>query len=276
VRSSVARIDRRELQAMTAVDPQRLAREIDALGTELQNPKALRSRVVALLDIYADRTRRTVTSSNPDRAPWSFDVPAPVLRSLKQFLCERLAGRLELAWGVADELWTAGYRETQELAADILSLIENEQVAGWAEAHVAGSVESAALAALAGNGLAGWRQADPQDFLGRASLWLNGEASRMKVLAFYSLAAAVRDPSFVDLPTIYKLIAGFGRPARGEIKRALSDLVHALAQRSPAETTHFLLERMKRGVSGAKTLAREVQDSLPAPQKATIQKALSG
>ncbi len=261
---------------MTAVDPQRLAREIEALGTEMKNPKALRSRVVALLDIYADRTRRTGSGANPDRTSWSFDVPPPILRTLKQFLCERLADKLELAWGIADELWLAGYRETQMLAADVLSLQEDEQVAEWAETHAAGSVDSDTLALLASNGLAGWRQADPQGFLRKASLWLHGEEARIKAFGFYSLAAAAREPSFEHLPAIYNLISGLVWPARGEIKRAMFDLVNAMAQRSPAETTHFLLERLKRGGSGAKRLARHVQDSLPTPQQAAIRKALSG
>ena len=261
---------------MAAVDPQRLAREIEAMGVEMENPKALRSRVVALLDIYADRTRRTGASANLDRAPWSFDVPAPILRTLKQYFCEQLAGRLELVWGIADEFWSAGYRETQMLAAVVLSLHEVEQVAVWAEEHAAGSVDSATLAELAGSGLAGWRKADPQAFLNKVPYWLQMEEARLKALALHALGAAVREPSFEYLPTIYNLMSGFVQPTRGDVRRALIDLMHALAQRSPAETTHFLLERLERGASGAERLARQIQDSLPAPQQTAMRKALSG
>ncbi len=242
----------------------------------MENPKAVRSRVVALLDIYADRTRRTGASANLERAPWSFDVPTPILRTLKQYMGEQLAGKLELAWGIADELWLANYRETQILAAGILALHEVERVAAWAEEHAAGSVDRATLAELAGSGLAGWRLADPQGFLQKISAWLHAEEARLRALALYALGAAVREPSFEDLPTIYNMLRVFDQPARGDSRRALFDLVQSLARRSPAETTHFLLERLRRGASGAERLARTIQEDLPSPQQAAIRKALSG
>ena len=261
---------------MTAIDPQRLAREIDALGVELENPKALRSRVVALLDIYADRTRRTGAGANPARAPWSFDVPPPVMRSLKRYLSQQLIEKPELAREIADELWLAGYRETQMLAAELLSVHTAEQVAGWVEARAGESVDSTTLASLAGNSLSAWRQADPQGFLEKISLWLRGENSRIKTLALHALTAAVQEPVFEDLPTIYRLLQSFETPLRGELKRAMFELVAALAKRSPAETTHFLLERLRSGGTAAKRLARHVQDDLPAQQRSAIAKALSG
>jgi len=261
---------------MTAVDPQRLAREIDALGVELENPKALRSRVVALLDIYADRTRRTGAGVNPARAPRSFDVPSPIMRSLKRYLSQQLIEKPELAREIADELWLAGYRETQMLAAEVLSVHPVEQVAGWVEARAGESVDSTTLESLAGNSLSAWRQADPQGFLEKISLWLRGENSRIKTLALHALTAAVQEPVFEDLPTIYRLLQSFETPLRGELKRAMFELVAALAKRSPAETTHFLLERLRSGGAAAKRLARHVQDDLPAQQRSAIAKALSG
>lgn len=261
---------------MTAVDPQRLAREVEALGKDLKSPKSLRGRVVALLDIYANRTRHTAASADPKRAPWSFDVPAPILRTLKQYLREQLADKLELVWAIADELWLANYRETQMMAADMLSLQRGEQAAEWAEAHAAGSVDIAALAALAGSGLAGWRQADPQGFLARISTWLQGEEAGARTLGFHALAAAARDPTFENLPSIYSMLSVVSQPARGDARRAMFELVSALARRSPAETAHFLLERLERGGSEATRLARHVLGDLPAPQQAAVRKALSG
>jgi hypothetical protein len=261
---------------MTAIDPQRLAREIDALGEELDDAKALRSRVVALLDIYADRTRRASASTKQGSTPWSFDVPAPVLRTLRQYLKERLTGHPQQIWRIADELWQAGYRETQLMAADLVSLSQDEEVGDWAEAHVHDSLDSVTLTALAGCGLEGWRRADHQGFLGRIIQWLNDGSPRIKTLGLQALISAVEETSFKDLPTIYRSIQSFEQPKRGEGKRAMVRLLRALARRSPAETTHFLLERIKRGDEGEKRLAQQVQDVLPAAKRATIQKALSG
>jgi len=261
---------------MTAVDPQRLARELEALGAELENPKALRSRVIALLDIYANRTRRTGAGTDPERTPWSFDVPAPILRSLKLFMRERLASRPELAWDIIDELWHAGYRETQQLAAEVLMLSSESRVAEWVEEHAAGSVDSATLATLARRGIAGWRQAEPAAFMSAASRWLHSESAPIRAFSLHGLGAAVMDPTFDELPALYGMLRGFDQPMRGESRRALLELVRALAIRSPAETTHFLLERLKRGGAQADRLARSALEVLPKAQRSAIQKALSG
>jgi hypothetical protein len=261
---------------MTAIDPQRLAREIDALSVELEDAKALRSRVVALFDIYADRTRHTGARADLERTPWTFDVPAPVLRTLRQFLTEQLQTRPQLAWSIAEELWHAGYRETQILAADLASLGEDERVGDWVEARAHGSLDSATLTALAGSGLSGWRRADPQGFLRTVLHWLKKGNERTKTLGVHALTAAVQEPSFEDLPTVYRLIHSLEQPKRGELKRAVVLLLSALAQRSPAETTHFLLDRIKRGGEEDKRLAQQVQEVLPAAQRAAIQDTLSG
>jgi hypothetical protein len=261
---------------MTAIDPQRLAREIDALGEELEDAKALRSRVVALLDIYANRTRHTGAGGDPERTPWTLDVPSPVLRTLRQFLIEQLQGRSQQIWSIAEELWHAGYRETQILAADLVSLGEDEGVGDWAEARAHESLDNATLTALAGSGLAGWRRADPQGFLRAVLHWLKEGNTRTKTLGVHALTAAVQEPSFEDLPTIYRLIHSLEQPSRGELRRALVLLLRALAQRSPAETTHFLLDRIKRGGEEDRRLAQQVQEFLPAAQRDTIQETLSG
>ncbi|HEY69775.1 MAG TPA: DNA alkylation repair protein [Anaerolineae bacterium] len=261
---------------MTAIDPQRLAREIDALGDELEDAKALRSRVVALLDIYADRTRHTGASGDPERTPWTFDVPAPVLRTLRQFLTEQLQGRPQLVWSIAEEFWHAGYRETQILAADLASLSEDEGVGDWAEARAHESLDSVTLITLAGTGLEGWRRADPQGFLGKVLLWLKEGNARIKTLGVHALTAAVQEASFEDLPTVYRMIHSLEQPKRGELKRAVVLLLRALARRSPAETTHFLLDRIQRGGEEDRRLAQQVEEVLPVAQRATIQDTLSG
>jgi hypothetical protein len=261
---------------MTAVDPQRLAREIESLDTVLDDPKSLRSRVIALLDIYADRTRRTGAGANPERTPWSFDVPSPILRSLKLYLQEKLVSKTKLAWEITDELWHAGYRETQLLATNVLMLCSDPKVAEWVEEHAVESVDNATMATLARDGLSGWRQSAPQDFITATSRWLQDEKAMIRAFSLYGLGAAVRDPAFEDLPAVFSLLHDFTQPTRGDSRRALLELVRALANRSPAETTHFLLEGLKRGGTHAERLARSVLEILPKAQRTAIQQALSG
>jgi hypothetical protein len=195
---------------------------------------------------------------------------------LKLFFRERLSARHELAWDIIDELWQAGYRETQLLASEILILCTEPKVAEWVEEHLAESVDSATLATLARGGISGWRQASVTDFIKKIDEWLQSESTLIRVFSLYGLGAAVRDPMFEDLPAVYNLLRGFDQPTRGESRRALLDLVRALAKRSPAETTHFLLERLRRGGAQAERLARSVLEVLPKAQKSAIQKALSG
>ncbi len=261
---------------MPAVDPARLAREIDAILEHFGDPGALRRLVLDVLDFYADRARRPGASIHADDAPWAFGVPRPVLRSMGRALRARSVQQPQVALAAAEALWGAGYRETQVLAASILASQAGPQAADWAQPRAEACQDRAALAELAGPGMEGWRRAEPQAFLARASVWLRSANPRLLAFGLLALTAAVEAPGFVDLPAVLRMLAGVCGETRGESRRGLVALVRVLARRSPAETARFVLDELEARTPGAERLLRGVLEAFPAPQRERLAQALSG
>jgi hypothetical protein len=81
-------------------------------------------------------------------------------------------------------------------------------------------------------------------------------------------------PELEDLHRAFKALARLAHPVRGEARQALGDLLAALAKRSPAETTRFLLEGMEHGQPGMERQARSLLADLPQTQRERLTAAL--
>jgi hypothetical protein len=261
---------------MPAIDPLRLEREIDQLVEAIDDPIAIRRESLDLLAFYADRTRRSASAKGARGSTKSFGVPRPVLRILGHALHQRAPKKPVAALAAADSLWQAGYRETQFMAAALLGGLKGDEVPAWAEEHVGGCKDYAALQELAERGLAGWRTGSREDFLSRASVWLETTNARLRGLALLALAVEVATPTFEDLPSVFRMARGQADSVRGETRQALFALVRALAQRSPPETARFLLDDLPDGGAGTRRLVREVLTEFPPRHRAALRKALSG
>jgi hypothetical protein len=90
-----------------------------------------------------------------------------------------------------------------------------------------------------------------------------------------SLHAAVEDPAFEDLPTVFQLCAGLAEKVRGEERRALYAVVTALARRSPPEAARFLTDELANGESGARRMIRETLSAFPRHQRELLRRTLS-
>lgn len=127
---------------------------------------------------------------------------------------------------------------------------------------------------MAGLGLAGWRRSDPYGFVEYLARWLNASHGTHKHLALLAMEAAVEAPDFRQLPPLFTLLSGLSGSFRGELRKAHTRAVRALARRSPPETTHFLLAELAEGDPGAIRLARNVVDSLPPDSARRLRQAL--
>jgi hypothetical protein len=261
---------------MPAIDPDRLTRQVVKVAAAIGDPIELRRRALDLLEFYADRTRRPGPSTQVDDVPPSFGAPRPVMRSLTSSLVRAVAGRRERALAAADALWRADYRETRLLAAALVGSLDDRQAAAWVEDHAALAEDNVVLGEMAGRGLAGWRQADPLGFVDNLTNWLDSSKRPTQHLALLAIIAAVDDPGFRQLPRLFPLLSGRSGSFRGEIRKAYTDSIRALARRSPPEATHFLMAEVASGDPAAFRLARAVLDTLPPDNAGRLRRALPG
>lgn len=260
---------------MPAVNPERLRQQVEDLLTLLGDQVALKRQCLDLLDYYADHTRRSIASGGVKYTEGVFGVPRPVVRALSQGLLSRTQQKPALMLPTATSLWEAGYRETRLLASAILGGIQQLEVAQWAEARASNCDDSVVLMALASQGLAGLREAEPAAFLERVSGWLGSTHRWLRLFALMALHAAVENPTFEDLPTVFRLLSGVSEKARGESRQILYKLLNTLTRRSPPESARFLLDELARKVPGIQRMIRASLGNFPARQQELLKHALS-
>lgn len=242
-----------------AIDPKRLERQLDELAQLTGDPERLQGAIRALLESYQVRRRsagRLRTS-----------VPRPVLQALNRSLRAQLQGDSQATAEVATALWNADRPETRQLAAHLLAVQHGEQAAQLVERWTHGSVAVEHVRELAEVGLAGWRSSQPDRFLARCQVWLQ---DRYRLLGLYALRAAVADPRFEHLPQVYRLIEGLGGHLRGRPRRAMLELMRALARRAPVETVQFLRDELASSGGSAERLVRDLLPSLPSEQRQAL------
>jgi hypothetical protein len=261
---------------MPAINPERLRKQVDSLLAVVSDPVELQKTCVELLDFYADRTRKSDAVGEVNDTNHTFNVPNPLMRALRHGLRARLGEQSASSFPAAAALWEAGYRETRVLASTILGEQRGKQVPIWAETWAMECDDRIVLMELADQGLVGWRKADPTGFLEKAETWLNSTKKELSLFSLLALQSAVEDPSFEDLPTVFRLLDGATGRYRGAYFHALLQLINALARRSPQEATRFLLDELATGNPGIKRVIQKTLESFPMRQRQLLERALSG
>lgn len=242
-----------------AIDPERLKLELDQLTALASDPQRLQRQVLELLERYQVRRRSDGRLQS--------SVPRPVLRSMARALRAELRGDSAATAEVASALWKADRHDTRNLAAQLLVDLEGEPAAELIERWIHGPVSLELVRELAEVGLQGWRRRDPDGFLDRSREWIG---DKHRLLGLYALHAAARDPQFEHLPRVYRLIEGLGGSLRGRPRRALLELMRALAGRAPVETVQFLRRELLQSGSAAHRLVAELLPSLPPEQRQAL------
>ncbi len=260
---------------MTAINPERLKKQVDHLLDTVSDPVELQRGCIELLNFYADRTLKSIATGEADERYHTFGAPKPLMRALSFGLRTRLKEHPTSSFSAAAALWEAGYRETRVLASAILGELNGEEVPVWAEAWALECDDQIALWELANQGLVSWRRADPTSFLERVRNWLSSTQKRHHSFALFALQSAVEDPYFEDLPTIFRLLDGITGRFTGALFHGLNQLINALARRSPLEAARFLMDELAHGSGGTKRLVQNALKRFPIHQRDLLERTLS-
>ena len=260
---------------MPAIDLGRLEREVQHLETLFDSPVELTRAALDVLDFYAERARRPLAALAAEKEGQSLNVPAPVLRAIGQSLQKQTAAHPESGWPAADALWDVELRETRVLACWVLSGFGDERVAEWVEPRLSGLDDPGVMASVVERAFFNWRRLAGVTYIERIERWLASSRSVLHALGLRALEAGLDMPELEDMHRAFEALAGLPRPVRGDARNALADLLETLARRSPAETTHFLLQAIDADQPGIERLARSLLANLPPAQRGRLAAALS-
>jgi hypothetical protein len=254
---------------MPAVDPVRLAREVDGMFGPALEPSALAGKVLDLLERYAERARR-----KGGRPEDSLDCPRPVMAALANAIAAeaRRGGRsLELA----DALWSTPIRETRLLACEALGVEPGGGAADWAERRALETSDARVLEGLARRGLAAWRSRDRPASLGRAEQWIRSQGERVRELGCLFLLPVAEGGESEEVRQVIDLLHQSPQVGRGAERRALSTLLLTLVRRSPQEAARYLLDAVAEGNPAVTQIARQALPLLPPRQKRDLEETLA-
>lgn len=259
---------------MPAIQPARLKTQVSDLLAHFAEPEAFIRELHALLDFYADRTRRPGLTGKPKPLIQAYNAPRQVLRRIEADLLPRVQSDPDGALTLADALWADAWFESRMLAVHILGALPlteadtiSERLQTWGQS----CRDETLTDALLSRGASRLRDEDPDGFLRQVERWLRGGDALSRKLGLRAIPGLVASPQFENLPVLFRLLAPLLRDAESTLEGDLLSAVRALGRRSPRETAYFLQKNLQAPhKAGLEVITRKSLDVFPAELAETL------
>jgi hypothetical protein len=259
---------------MPIVQLGRLQQEAAQLSEHFSDPPTYLKELERMLESYADHVHRQGRVKGLLPVLFSFEVPQPVLKRLELEMALQARQQPAAALPIADALWERRTIETRLLAVRLLGAapVAAAEVTSRLEAWADENREELLATELQGRGAAGLIERDPEALLAFARRLLAAGEGRQQTLALGLLFSLLNSSAdFANLPALFSLLTDISQDPPKKLRPALADLLSALAESSPKETTYFLQQRLAESPSeGTRWVARQVLRLLPEDAQASL------
>ena len=248
---------------MPAVDPARLRFQITNLIETFNDPPAFHRQLSDLFSFYANRTLRFGSSAQPEPNIPAYNLPHPVIRQLELDLKPLINADPQTALNLADELWDDPYFEVKQVAIFILGTVPvgtPEPIRQRIDEWLTPKLDRALSSYLLSTGTLNLQLSFPEAWETFVQSLLNQESPKMIALGLKALAEGVNNPSFTNMPAIFRLVSPFIREPQPEFMKDLAHLIESLIKNSPMETAYFLKQTLS--VSDSPLTKRLVKQNL--------------
>ena len=261
---------------MPAIDLARLKKQTAQLADIFDQPPAFLRAVRGILDYYVNRSLRSQGVAPSSVLP-TYRTPAVVLRQIETELGHLAEKRSIHALELADALWDEGWLETRLLAAFLLGRIPPQEerllarLTAWTQAVRDPNVRSALLT----TSLTRLRKETPDLFLVLVKEWLHPARQRMWSNGVQALVPLISSPDFDNLPPIFEIVEPIMKASPATLQYDLQELIIALFEASPDETTYFIQQTLKETKSPLPAVAlRRMSPELPQELQASLREML--
>jgi hypothetical protein len=263
---------------MPAIQPARLRRQAALLAQSFSQPDVFIRSLHHLLESYADNARHPGQGGETPPLIDAYYVRPPVLRQLVIELNIYAQEDPEAALVLAKALWQQSFLEFRQLAASLLGRVPVEDprpIVALLESWLNTRPEDRLIEALLVQSMLSLRR-DRQDvFLEVVANWLQRPEVFANQLGLRALIPLIQDPGFENIPLIFRLIQPFSRSLAGGLRPFVVNLIHALARRSPQETTYFLRHNLDTPDNpDTPWLVRQTLPALPVELQESLRAAL--
>jgi hypothetical protein len=265
---------------MPAIQPARLRQQAALLAQSFDQTDVFIRSLLHLLEFYADNARHPGQGSETPPLIDAFFVRPPVLRQLLVELAPYAQKEPEVAIELTNALWRQPYLECRQLAVGLLGLVpvENpqpvvEHLESWLEIRP----EDRLIESILTHGTQSLRHDCLDVYLELVSDWLNRQEVFFNQLGLRAIIALIQDPDFKNIPVVFRMIQPFSRSLASELRLFMVDVLHALARRSPQETSFFLRHNLETPENpDAPWLVRQTIPALPVEMQESLRSAVRG
>lgn len=251
---------------MPAIDLARLKKQVVRLADSFDRPQAFLQELHTILDFYVNRTLRTRQAVAPASVLETYRTPTLVLRHIEKELAPLAEANPNQALELADALWEARYLETRLLAAFLIGRIPPQEdrllvhLTVWSQQIRDPSVRAALLT----TGLARLRSEAPDRLLLLVSEWLHPSRPSFWSNGIQALLPLLRETKYENLPPIFESVAPVIQAAPAILQDDIKQILQALYQASPVETTYFLKKLIQESPNPqTKIVLRRILPDLP-------------
>ena len=261
---------------MPAIDLARLKKQSAQLADLFDQPSAFLREVREILEFYVNRSLRSQSVAPSSVLP-TYRTPSVVLRQIERELGPIAEKRPIQALELADALWDEGWLETRLLAAFLLGRLPPQEerllarLTAWTQAVRDPSVRAALLT----TSLTRLRNETPDLFLILVKEWLHPARQRMWSNGVQALVPLISSPTFDNLPPVFELVEPIFKASPATLQFDLQELIIALFEASPDETTYFIQQILKGTKSPLPAVAlRRMSRELPPELQASLREML--
>jgi hypothetical protein len=249
---------------MPAVNPARLRFQIEGLMAFFQSPPEFHRRLGDLFSLYANRALRFGESMGGKPLIPMYHLPHPIFRQLELDLQPYVNENPQAALVLADELWQDTFFEVKQTAIFILGIVpikSPDPVIQRLERWLSPELDTNLTVGLFSAGTLKLQNSYPDVWEKFIESFLREDDPERLALGIQGLTEGIKNPTFKNLPAIFRLISPIIRNPDRSIHHNLVHLIESLVQISPTETGFFLKQTLS--LSNSSEAERLVKQCLP-------------
>ncbi len=264
---------------MPAIHIDRLIQQIQTIFEPESPGPIFRENFRSLLDVHANLAYRAGVEVQRKSLVPKLHLAPIVMHHLQQQLSSLAKTKPELALEYADHLWLEDLYEAKFFSAVILGSLPvayNSEIIERFVAWGSKTSDKEIHQILFKYGTQNIKQSSSTKWLDTIQSWVDSTGVPQAITAIYALQTLINDPSFINLPKVFRILTPLFSMNNRKITTGLTLLVDDLALVNPIETSHYLSNLLlSSSYSTPKQIARKCLKSFPVDEQKKLRTALS-
>lgn len=264
---------------MPAIHIDRLVQQIKTIFEPESPGPIFRENFRSLLEVHANLAYRPGVEIQRKSLVPKLQLAPIVMNHLQQQFSSLAKKKPELALEYADHLWLEDLYEARFFSAVILGTLPDtynleimERFVAWGSKTSDKEIHQV----LFKYGTQTITHSSSMKWLETIQTWVDSGGVPQAITAIFALQSLVSDPSFVNLPKVFRILTPLFSMNNRKITTGLTLLVNDLALTNPTETSHYLSNLLlSSSYSTPKQIIRKCLKSFPEDEQKKLRIALS-